>query len=255
MIGLILICMGMSYVHRLMNDQDSTWMSQVSGFRKELLPSLPKAQPTQSLGESPAPCLLVSWSELAPLRPQDFELILQGPWGIDLIPCLLSLHGWLWITPRELQLRSLHWTSCLLHSEYWFNDLTEWPMLLASQHLPKNLARHTFIFQKRKKLKMEGSICKHVQTGFCKFDDQCQKQHVLETCENIKCVQKLCRKIHPKACKFFTAQQKCKFNDDCAYKHVISKEKSDISLLRNKLPSLKETKNNMRTNTKMSNWG
>ena len=41
--------MGMCNVHRLMNDQDSTWMSQVSGLRKELLPSLPKAQPTLSL--------------------------------------------------------------------------------------------------------------------------------------------------------------------------------------------------------------
>ena len=79
MMELILICMGMCNVHRLMNDQDSTWMSQVSGLRKELLSSLPKAQPTQSLGESPAPCLLVSWSELAPLRPEDFELILLGP--------------------------------------------------------------------------------------------------------------------------------------------------------------------------------
>ncbi len=114
MIELTLISMVMCNVHRLMNDQDSTWMSQVSGLRKELLPSLPKAQPTQSLGESPAPCLLVSWSELAPLRPEDFELILLGPWGIDLIPCLLSLRGRLWITPRELQLHSLHWTSCLL---------------------------------------------------------------------------------------------------------------------------------------------
>ena len=107
MVELILICMGMCNVHRLMNDQDSTWMSQVSGLRKELLPSLSKAQPTQSLRESPAPCLLVSWSELAPLRPEDFDLILLGPWGIDLIPCLLSLRGRLWITPRELQLHSL----------------------------------------------------------------------------------------------------------------------------------------------------
>ena len=114
MIGLILICMGMCNVHRLMNDQDSTWMSQVSGLRKELLPSLPKAQPTQSLGESPAPLFLVSWSELAPLRPEDFELILLGPCGIDLIPCLLSLRGRLSITPRELRLHSLHWTSCVL---------------------------------------------------------------------------------------------------------------------------------------------
>ena len=114
MIESILICMSMCNLQRLMNDQDSTWMSQVSGLRKELLPSLPKAQPTQSHGESPAPYLLVSWSELAPLRTDDFELILLGPWGIDLIPWLLSLHGRLWITTRELQLHSLHWTNCLL---------------------------------------------------------------------------------------------------------------------------------------------
>ena len=114
MIELILICMGICNVHGLMNDQDSTWMSQVSGLRKALLPSLTKAQPTQSLGESPAPCLLVSWGELADLRPEDFESIIQGPWGIDLIPCLLSLRGRLWITPRELQLHSFNWTSCLL---------------------------------------------------------------------------------------------------------------------------------------------
>ena len=113
-IELILICMGMCNVHGLMNDKDSTWMSQVSGLRKEFLPSQPKAQPTQSLGEPPAPFLLVSWSELAPLRPEDFEFILLGPWGIDLIPCLLSLRGRLWITPRELQLHSLNWTGCML---------------------------------------------------------------------------------------------------------------------------------------------
>ena len=93
-------------------------MFQVSGWRKELLPSLPKTQPTHSLVESLAPCLLVSWSELPPLRPEDFDLILLGPLGIHLIPCLLSLHGWLWITPKELQLRSLHWTSCLLRGVY-----------------------------------------------------------------------------------------------------------------------------------------
>ena len=78
MIELTQICMGVFYVHKLTNDQNSTWMSQVSGLRKELLPSLPKAQSNQSLGESAAPCLLVSWSELAPLRPEDFELILLG---------------------------------------------------------------------------------------------------------------------------------------------------------------------------------
>ena len=35
-------------VPRLLNDEDSTWRSQVSGLRKELLLSLPKAQLTNS---------------------------------------------------------------------------------------------------------------------------------------------------------------------------------------------------------------
>jgi hypothetical protein len=82
--------MVMCNVHRLMNDQDSTWMFQVSGLRKELLPSLPKAHPTQYFVKSLAPCLLVSWSDLAPLRLKDFDFILLGPLGLELILPLFS---------------------------------------------------------------------------------------------------------------------------------------------------------------------
>ena len=59
-IQFILICMGMCNVHRLMYDWDSTWMSQVSGLRKELLPSLPypRPSPPSPLGSH---LLLVSW--------------------------------------------------------------------------------------------------------------------------------------------------------------------------------------------------
>ena len=46
MIELIFICMCICNGHTLVNDQDSTWMAQVSGLKKELLPSLPKAQLT-----------------------------------------------------------------------------------------------------------------------------------------------------------------------------------------------------------------
>ena len=92
---------------------------------------------------------------------------------------------------------------------------------------------------------MEATICKYFQTGFCKFGDQCQKRHVKETCESMTCLHSLCIKRHPKVCKFFTTQQKCKFSDTCAYKHVISKDKSDISVLKNELSSLKETINTM----------
>ena len=92
---------------------------------------------------------------------------------------------------------------------------------------------------------MEGSVCRHFQTGFCKFGDHCQKLHVKEVCEIPSCIQSLCKKRHPKVCKFFMNQQKCKLNDSCAYKHVISKEKSDSSILVNELKSLKEAINVM----------
>ena len=78
----------------------------------------PRPRPPSPLGSH---LLLVSWClgmNWPPLRPEDFELILLGPWGIDLIPYILSLRGWLWITPRELELHSLHWTSCLLRGVY-----------------------------------------------------------------------------------------------------------------------------------------
>ena len=58
-------------------------------------------------------------------------------------------------------------------------------------------------------------------------------------------VQSLFKKRHPKAFKFFTEPKNCKFNEDCAYKHVTSKEKSDISVLYNEVSSLKETINYM----------
>ena len=114
MIELTLICMGMCNVHWLMNDQDSTWMSHVSGLRKERLPSLRKVQTTQSLTGVTCSLSLGVLEWTGPPQAGRLELILLGPWGFDLIPCLLSLRGRLWITPGELQLHSLHWTSCLL---------------------------------------------------------------------------------------------------------------------------------------------
>ena len=99
----------------------------------------------------------MSWSELAPLRPEDFEVILLGPWGIDLIPCLLSPHGWLWITPRELQLHSLHWNRCLLRGALLYRRLKQRFGKLISKDLLLILIflfplshRHKYFFSRHK---------------------------------------------------------------------------------------------------------
>ena len=112
MIQLILICMGMCNVHRLMNDQ----YLHVPGVRvEEGVVADPTQGPAQPVPWGVSCSLSLGVLEgTAPLRPEDFELILLVPWGIDLIPGLLSLRGRLWIPPIELQLHSLHWISCLL---------------------------------------------------------------------------------------------------------------------------------------------
>ena len=102
-----------------------------------------------------------------------------------------------------------------------------------------------FIFQKkRNNLKMEG-LCKHNQRGFCKFGYTCRKQHIKENCEYESCTSKLCNRRHPGICRFFTLYGACKFGKECAYKHIILKEHSDISELKSQIKSLASTISNM----------
>ena len=64
------------------------------------------------------------------------------------------------------------------------------------------------------------SICKHNQTGFCKFREKCRKTHENEECQNQSdCTIKECTKRHPKVCRTFDRTGKCRLKEDCAYKH------------------------------------
>ena len=63
-------------------------------------------------------------------------------------------------------------------------------------------------------------VCKHFQTGFCKFADKCKRRHEKEMCPLTQCSSKTCRKRHPKLCKFFSLRGFCKFGDLCCYKHL-----------------------------------
>ena len=72
------------------------------------------------------------------------------------------------------------------------------------------------------------TLCKHFQTGYCKFGAHCRKVHVIENCKTVDCDRKTCRKRHPKSCKFFTLHQSCKFGNMCCYKHITGETKSDL---------------------------
>ena len=64
------------------------------------------------------------------------------------------------------------------------------------------------------------AICKHNQTGFCKFKLGCRNRHENGICpEEAGCSSRECPYRHPKACRNFSREAMCKFGDDCAYKH------------------------------------
>ena len=65
-------------------------------------------------------------------------------------------------------------------------------------------------------------FCKHNKFGFCKHGEKCRKQHVEELCKNKECEINQCRKRHPRPCRYFSAFQRCKFGEYCAFKHELT---------------------------------
>ena len=58
--------------------------------------------------------------------------------------------------------------------------------------------------------------CKYFNTGYCKFEDECSYKHPKEICLLHVCQDKICIKIHPKACRF---KAHCKRRSSCMYRH------------------------------------
>jgi hypothetical protein len=65
----------------------------------------------------------------------------------------------------------------------------------------------------------DSHVCKYYQTGFCKYRNYCKNKHVKDECEINDCGDKTCPKRHPKECRKFIINGKCKFNQECSYKH------------------------------------
>ena len=82
-------------------------------------------------------------------------------------------------------------------------------------------------------------VCQHNQTGFCKYRQQCKKEHVNEICPNIEiCNDATCILRHPKTCKAFEDLCKCKFVN-CAYRHINNRTNTKIEGLENAVLELR----------------
>ena len=82
-------------------------------------------------------------------------------------------------------------------------------------------------------------LCRHNQTGFCKFGDQCFKDHINEICKEKLCKNNNCTKRHPRVCKYFASNNRCKFEESCAYIHHKRENMEQIDLLEREVNYLK----------------
>ena len=84
------------------------------------------------------------------------------------------------------------------------------------------------------------SICKFNQSGFCKYQEQCRKQHVMDICPTPMCNNLSCLLRHPKVCKYFLSFRRCKFGDLCAFLHGPDKQTdAEISELEQEIQHVK----------------
>ena len=83
---------------------------------------------------------------------------------------------------------------------------------------------------------MAAGICSFHKTGYCKYQDRCQKQHVKDICNSSSCSGD-CFKRHPKICRYYKFYGTCKFSNNCAYLHK-KLGQTEIELLRQEICEL-----------------
>ena len=84
-------------------------------------------------------------------------------------------------------------------------------------------------FRKKKyKMATPQTICKFNQSGFCKFQSHCRKQHIMEICTNMHCSIVTCILRHPNLCRYFTNFGRCKIADSCSCLHKTDDKTSEF---------------------------
>ena len=89
--------------------------------------------------------------------------------------------------------------------------------------------------------KVKVTVCKYNQQGFCKYRQQCSKQHINRICPSHPlCQHRACEMRHPKQCRTFSQYSKCHFTN-CAYLHSTDPNTKKLDRLEQELSDLKET--------------
>ena len=79
--------------------------------------------------------------------------------------------------------------------------------------------------------------CQHFKFGYCRYLNTCKKKHDMEICNEKDCSVVLCRKRHPKVCRYFAKYERCKFGTYCKYLHKPSTD-TILELFESKMKDL-----------------
>ena len=99
----------------------------------------------------------------------------------------------------------------------------------------------------------ETLFCQFHQYGHCKFGLKCRKFHTKDTCPNFIRVKKNCSKRHPKQCKLFVLNGRCKFAETCSFPHVSSEEIIKIAMEKELSGSKEDIRYLKQVNTDLEN--
>ena len=96
-------------------------------------------------------------------------------------------------------------------------------------------------------------VCKHNQSGYCKYKLNCQKQHENKLCPEEQSYNfKVCLLRHPKTSKYFFREGICRFGEGCSYSHkkvlnqdpkievIKEKHETEINAIKDEMHKLKE---------------
>ena len=97
------------------------------------------------------------------------------------------------------------------------------------------------------------TLCKHNQSGFCKYKLECRKRYENKLCsEASTCTSKECPYRQPKVCRNYYGEGKCRFGESCSDKHekefkkdlkvkeVMDQHKNEINSIKEEMNKLKE---------------
>ena len=84
----------------------------------------------------------------------------------------------------------------------------------------------------------QSSVCKFHQRGYCKYGDHCQKYHNNNICKERVCRDRNCSERHPRSCKYFSLDGKCRF-PRCVYAHIKYQAQNKIDILEKEVKDLK----------------